>query len=94
MKILDSKVREVKRSLFGGIRIRYRKVNANAYCNICPQCGNHKEFDRYSSKASKRNGVEYQGRYVTDILLFFERHYNVYECHKCGCRWRSKYYKM
>ena len=60
MKILDSKVREVKRSLFGGIRIRYRKVNANAYCNICPQCGNRKKFDRYNSKKkSKRKGVEH-----------------------------------
>ena len=70
-----------------------RKI-ANEGCNVCPCCGENKDYSDYLEKGISNKGIIGPMQF-TDATGFFNIkiiHYDKYECLTCGAEWESEPY--
>lgn len=65
-----------------------RRIEANKGCNICPNCGETREFyfEGNNMKGMGRTTIAYHNRWIKSYYT------DVYNCFTCGCEWESDPY--
>ena len=72
------------------------KITANLGCNVCPRCGETKDFFDYMSEGLNK-GLSGTATYRLETVKvgFFRTRLmriDCYSCYTCGCEWESEPY--
>jgi hypothetical protein len=88
---------KITRSNYDALNDAQRKKLANVGCDVCPCCGETKNFLEYFKEGILNKGLSEAltcRNYAEGSFKFRYMQVDCYSCYTCGARWESEPYEI